>query len=72
MAKPLWTYPSNTNLGTFQERIPITIPILVFDNDDISDANPPFNETHYFNTVDSTLLPNYSDTKFFYIKSSSI
>ena len=72
MAKPLWTYPSNTNLGILQERVPVTIPIFVFDNSDISDPNPPFNETHYFNTVDSTLLPNYSDNKFFYIKSNGL
>lgn len=72
MAIPQWTYQSNTSLGTFQERIPVSIPILVFDRQDISDIKPPFNETHAFIAQDSTLLPNYADEKFFYIKSNGI
>lgn len=73
MAIPSWTYPSNTNLGTFSERTQVSIPILVFDTGDISDPRPPFNETHMFNNfVDSTQLPNYSDEFFFWIKSNGL
>lgn len=73
MAIPSWTYPSNSNLGTFSERTQVSIPILVFDDGDISDPNPPFNETHMFNNyVDSTQLPNYSDETYFWIKSRGL
>ncbi len=68
MAIPQWTYPSNSNLGTFSERTSLSIPILVFDNEDRSTV-----ETQQFeNNIDSSLLPNYSDDQFFWIKSTGL
>lgn len=68
MAIPSWTYPSNTNLGTYSERTQISIPILVFDVEDYSTI-----ETKQFeNAVDSTTLPNYADDSFFWVKSNGL
>ena len=68
MAIPSWTYPSNTNLGTYSERTQVSIPILVFDTDDYSTL-----ETKQFeNAVDSTTLPNYADDNFFWVKSTGL
>lgn len=68
MAIPNWTYPSNSSLGIFSERIPVTIPVLVFDSEDRSTI-----ETQQFeNNIDSTILPNYSDNSFFYIKTNGL
>ncbi len=77
MAIPSWTYPSNYDLGTdpttkkvipFSERIPVNIPVLVFDNEDYSTP-----ETKNFeNAVDSTKLPNYSNDQFFWVKSNGL
>ena len=68
MAKPQWTYPSNTNLATIKERIQTTVPILVFDNEDRSTV-----ETKNFTTeVDSTILPIYSNSSFFWVKSKGL
>lgn len=68
MSIPNWTFNSNTSLGTFQERRTVNIPILVFDTTDRSTV-----ETSQFeNKVDSTLLPNYADQFFFWIKSNGL
>ena len=68
MAIPQWTFNSNTSLGTFQERQTLNIPVLVFDNQDRSTV-----ETSQFeNKVDSTLLPNYADEFFFWVKSNGL
>jgi YHYH protein/Putative Ig domain len=68
MAIPKWTFNSNTSLGTFQERQTLNIPVLVFDDQDRSTV-----ETSQFeNKVDSTLLPNYADEFFFWIKSNGL
>jgi hypothetical protein len=65
MAKPQWTYPSRTSLGIIQERRQTTIPVLVFDNEDRSTVET----INFENFVDSTILPNYSNDKFFWIQS---
>lgn len=68
MAIPQWTYPSNSNLGTFEERRSLSLQILVFDNEDRNTV-----ETRQFeNNIDSTLLPNYSDDNFFWVKSTGL
>lgn len=68
MAIPQWTFNSNTSLGTFQERQSINVSVLVFDNQDRNTV-----ETSQFeNKVDSTLLPNYADEFFFWIKSNGL
>lgn len=68
MAIPSWTYPSNSNLGTFDERTQVSINILVFDTEDRSTI-----ETQQFeNNVDSTILPNYGEAAFFWVKSNGL
>ena len=68
MAIPSWTYPSNSNLGTYEERSQISINILVFDTEDRSTT-----ETQQFeNNVDSTILPNYGEPAFFWVESNGL
>ena len=77
MGIPVWAYPSNYNLGTnpntnqvtpFSERTTLNIPIIVYDEEDRSSL-----ETQIFdNAVDSTKLPTYSDSTFFYVKSNGL
>jgi len=68
MAIPQWTYDSNSSLGTFQERLSLSVPILVFDNEDRSTV-----ETSQFeNAVDSTIIQNYANRTFFWIKSNGL
>jgi len=77
MGIPSWAYASNYNLGTnpltntiepFSERTTVTIPIIVYDKEDQSSP-----ETRIFdNSVDSTLLPTYSNAEFFWIKSTGM
>jgi hypothetical protein len=68
MAIPSWTYPSNSNLGTFSERTQVSLNILVFDTEDRSTV-----ETQQFeNSVDSTILPNYGEPGFFWVKSNGL
>jgi len=77
MGIPSWAYPSNYNLGTnpttgvvtpFSERTTVSIPIVVYDTEDVSSF-----ETRIFdNAIDSTLLPTYSDASFFWVKSTGL
>jgi hypothetical protein len=68
MARPEWTLNSNTSLGILEERQTVSIPLLVFDPEDRSTI-----ETQQFeNYIDSTIIENYADDFYFYIKSSGL
>ena len=68
MSIPSWTYPSNSNLGTYDERTQVSINILVFDTEDRSTI-----ETQQFeHTVDSTILPNYGESAYFWVESNGL
>lgn len=68
MAKPQWTYPSRTSLGTITERVQTTIPILVFDNEDRRTVET----VNFTTTVDSTIMPIYSNDYFFWVQSNGL
>lgn len=77
MGIPTWAYQSNYNLGTdpvtkevrpFSERTTLSIPIIVYDEEDMSSL-----ETRIFdNAIDSTLLPTYSNAEYFWVKSTGM
>ena len=68
MSIPSWTFPSNSNLGTFDERTSVSINVLVFDTEDRSTI-----ETQQFeNRVDSTILPNYGENAYFWVESNGL
>jgi hypothetical protein len=68
MARPEWTLNSNTSLATLQERETVSIQLSVFDPEDRSTI-----ETQQFeNYIDSTIIENYADELFFYIKSTGL
>lgn len=68
MARPEWTLNSNTSLGTLEERETVSIPLLVFDPEDRSTI-----ETQQFeNYIDSSIIENYADDFYFYIKSTGL
>lgn len=68
MAKPQWTYPSRTVLGTIQERRTVTIPIKVFDNEDRRTVET----INFTTTVDSTQMPIYADEFFFWVQTTGL
>ena len=68
MAKPYWVLDSNTTLGTLQERVKIEINLQVHDPEDRSTVETD-QFSHY---IDSTIVENYADDNFFYIKSNGL
>jgi hypothetical protein len=67
MAIPRWGFDSNSSLGTFEERTTLSIPIPVFDSENLLTI-----ETSQFDSTDNDVVAVYSNELHLYVKSNGL
>jgi hypothetical protein len=74
MLKPAWALETNANLGTYQERVTVSINLPVFNPEDLGDDADTLSPTeiYQFGTIDSSSVNRYADNFFFYVRSNGL